>query len=90
MNNLFDDEEIDIVQDKCFHCGATVDEGAILREAHCSHGQGLLHCEECSDTCGGCFQIICDWEMRSVYCGETYGMVKLCGDCEKELGNESR
>lgn len=88
MKDLFD-EEIEIPQDKCFHCGATAEEGAILREANCSHGQGLLHCTECSSRCGDCGQMTCDWELVFVDCGETYGIVRMCEGCRKALNNES-
>lgn len=68
---------------QCYHCGTTKEEGAILREAYCGYGQGLLHCEECSDQCELCEEFYCSFDLKFQDCG-LHGDLLLCETCRGE------
>lgn len=68
---------------QCWHCGATEDDGVELWEAYCNEGQGLLHCEECSEECEECQEVYCTWELGFVDTPD--GILKVCEECKKEI-----
>lgn len=73
---------------QCWHCGATEDDGAELREAYCDIGSGILHCEECSEECDGCREVYCTWSWSLTFVETPDGILKVCEECKKEIEND--
>lgn len=67
---------------QCEHCGATEDDGAELHEAYCGYGQGILHCEECAQTCNICGDWYCAWDLGFVEFPD--GILNICEGCKGE------
>lgn len=91
MGDLFDNirlerDELPEETRQCWHCEAIEDDGARLQEAYCDYGQGLLHCEECSEKCDECQEIYCAWSLAFVDTPD--GILKVCEECKRRIENE--
>lgn len=71
----------------CWHCNTDEEDGAKLWEAHCSQGQGLLHCEECSGRCEKCQERFCVWDLKFKEDGET--VLLMCEECRGTNNEEN-